>query len=102
MRRARSEVWGDFKSQCRAVSTVPESGLRLIYWYHRVCVNYHRCDGYKIEDPVGLDRRTSEEAKLVADKIARQIAIDVGGTKARNVVVVDDEGAEVYKAPVKP
>jgi hypothetical protein len=59
-------------------------------------------DGYKIEDPVGLDCRTSEDAKLVADKIARQIAIDVGGTKARNVVVVDDEGAEVYKAPVKP
>jgi hypothetical protein len=59
-------------------------------------------DGYKIEDPVGLDCRTSEDAKLVADKIARQIAIDVEGTKARNVVVVDDEGGEVYKTPVKP
>jgi hypothetical protein len=59
-------------------------------------------DGYKIEDPVGLDCRTSEDAKLVAEKIARQIAIDVGGTKARNVVVVDDDGAEVYKTPVKP
>jgi hypothetical protein len=45
--------------------------------------------------------RTSEDAKVVADKIARQIAVDVGGTKARNVVVVDDEGGEVYKTPVK-
>jgi hypothetical protein len=59
-------------------------------------------DGYEIEDPVGLDCRTSEDAKRMADKIARQIAIDVGGTKARNVVVVDDKGAEVYKTPVKP
>jgi hypothetical protein len=60
-------------------------------------------DGYKIEDPVGLDCRTPDEAMVVADKIARQIAIDVGmTTKARNVVVVDDDGKEIYTAPVKP
>ncbi len=58
-------------------------------------------DGYKIEDPVGFDCKTSDEAKVVADKIARQIAIDVGVTRARNVVVVDDDGQQVYVAPVK-
>jgi hypothetical protein len=57
-------------------------------------------DGYKIEDPVDLDCK-NEQAKKVAEDIARQIAIDVGSTAARNVVVVDDGGAEVYKAPVK-
>ena len=58
-------------------------------------------DGYKIEDPVGLDCKNEEQAKKVAEDIARQIAIDVGITAARNVVVVDEGGTEVYKAPVK-
>jgi hypothetical protein len=58
-------------------------------------------DGYKIEDPVGMDCKNQEQAKKVAEDIARQIAIDVGSTAARNVVVVDEGGTEVYIAPVK-
>lgn len=44
-------------------------------------------DGYKIEDPVGLDCK-SERASHT---------LDVSGTSARNVVVVDDDGTELFK-----
>jgi xanthine/CO dehydrogenase XdhC/CoxF family maturation factor len=59
-------------------------------------------DGYKIEDPVGLDCKSENQAKEIAASIARQIAIDVGPEAARQVVVVDDDGAEIHKVPVKP
>ena len=37
-----------------------------------------------------------------SDLIARQIAIDlVGDDEPRSVVVVDEAGSEIYKAPVK-
>jgi hypothetical protein len=35
-------------------------------------------DGYKIEDPVGLDCKSEEQARTVAKDIARQIAADLG------------------------
>lgn len=57
-------------------------------------------DGYKIEDPVGMDLKSKDQAKTLANDIARQIAIDVGAAAARNVVGIDDEGDEVYKAPI--
>jgi hypothetical protein len=59
-------------------------------------------DGYKIEDPVGLDCKSEEQAKKVAKDIARQIALDVGDASARNVVVVDDDSTELFKTPVQP
>lgn len=34
--------------------------------------------------------------------MARQIAIDLKSEKARDVVVVDEDGNELFKAPVKP
>jgi ribulose kinase len=37
----------------------------------------------------------------VAHDIARQIAIDVGSRSARHVVVVDDDGIELFKTPVE-
>ena len=36
-----------------------------------------------------------------AHDIAQQIAIDVTGPTACSVIVVDDEGAEIYAAPIK-
>ncbi len=58
-------------------------------------------DGYRIEDPVGLDCKSEEQAREVAASIAKQIAIDVGASPARNVIVVDDSGAEIHKVPVE-
>jgi hypothetical protein len=59
-------------------------------------------DGVRLEDPVGLDCRNETEARKTADLIARQIAIDLDDGRAdRCVVVIDEAGAEIYKAEVK-
>jgi len=58
-------------------------------------------DGYKIEDPVGLECKSEEQAKSVAQDIARQIAIDLDGTQSRTIVVIDDDGREILKIPSK-
>jgi hypothetical protein len=57
-------------------------------------------DGYKLEDPIGLECRDELQARTVAKDIARQIAIDIESTTQRNVVVVDDDGEEIYKTPI--
>jgi hypothetical protein len=59
-------------------------------------------DRVRLEDPVGLDCKNEQDAMKTADMIARQIAIDlVGDREDRAVVVVDEAGSEIYKAPVK-
>ena len=59
-------------------------------------------DGVRLEDPVGLDCANESDARKTADLIARQIAADLAdGNHDRAVVVVDEDGSEIYKAPVK-
>ena len=59
-------------------------------------------DGVRLEDPVGLDCRSENDAKQTADLIARQIAIDVAdGGEDRAVVVIDEAGSEIYTVPIK-
>ena len=59
-------------------------------------------DGVRLEDPVGLDCADASDARKTADLIARQIAVDVAdGNHDRSVVVVDEDGSVIYKAPVK-
>jgi hypothetical protein len=59
-------------------------------------------DGVRLEDPVGLDCKNEHDAMKTADLIARQIAIDLDGdSEDRAVVVVDEAGSEIYKAPVR-
>ena len=58
-------------------------------------------DGFKLEDPVGLECKTEDQARRVAEDIAQQIVIDIGENTARKVVVVDEDGAEIYKTPIK-
>ena len=59
-------------------------------------------DGVRLEDPVGLDCANESDARKTADLIARQIAIDLDdGDRDRSVVVVDEEGSEIYTTPVK-
>ena len=59
-------------------------------------------DGFRLEDPVGLDCATEGDARKTADLIARQIAVDIASDNHdRCVVVVDEAGAEIYKAPVE-
>jgi hypothetical protein len=59
-------------------------------------------DSVRLEDPVGLDCKNENDARKTADLIARQIAIDIPAEgEDRAVVVVDETGSEIYKAPVK-
>ena len=59
-------------------------------------------DGVRLEDPVGLDCANESDARKAADLIARQIAIDLDdGDRDRSVVVVDEDGSEIYTTPVK-
>ena len=59
-------------------------------------------DGVRLEDPIGLDCKSEHEAKIAADLIARQIAIDLDADgEERAVVVVDEAGSEIYKVAVK-
>jgi hypothetical protein len=60
-------------------------------------------DGVTLEDPVGLDCDSDKDAKIKADSFAQQIAIDLAGDdEARCVIVVNENGTEIHKAPVKP
>jgi hypothetical protein len=56
-------------------------------------------DGVRLVDPVGLDCRDDQDArckaKIIADRIAEQ-----GTSKARCVLVLDEDGAEIYKTPI--
>ena len=59
-------------------------------------------DGVRLEDPVGLDCANESDARKTADLIARQIALDLDdGDRDRSVVVVDEDGSEIYTTPVK-
>lgn len=59
-------------------------------------------DGVRLEDPVGLDCKSEKDARVTAELIARQIAIDLDGDREpRTVVVVDEAGSEIFKVPVR-
>ena len=63
--------------------------------------HFNVVDGVTLEDPVGLDCGSDSDAKIKADFIAQQIAIDLDAdNEARCVVVVDERGTEIHKAPV--
>lgn len=57
-------------------------------------------DDFRLEDPVGVDCSSDVQAQMVAKDIARQIAIDVVSQSDRKVVVINDDGDEIYKTPI--
>jgi hypothetical protein len=57
-------------------------------------------DGFTLEDPVGVDCNSENQAKNVAEKMARQIAEDIRGDNDRRVVVRDDDGSEIYATEI--
>ena len=58
-------------------------------------------DNYRLEDPVGQELPDADQARTVANDIAKQIATDVVSESERNVVVIDDDGTEVYQTPIR-
>jgi hypothetical protein len=58
-------------------------------------------DGFRLEDPIGQDCSSNAQAETVANKMARQIAEDIHrDDHDRKVVVLDGNGAVVYKTPI--
>jgi hypothetical protein len=59
-------------------------------------------DGVRLEDPVGLDCSSEDDARKTAELIARQIAIDLEDDRERrSVVVIDETGSEIYSVPIR-
>jgi hypothetical protein len=58
-------------------------------------------DGYTIEDPRGMEVPTEQQAKKIADEMAKQIAIDAEDRSLTDVVVKDAAGDVVHKTPIK-
>ena len=56
---------------------------------------------FRLEDPVGTSCASESDARQTADRIARQIAMDIADDdRERCVLVIDEAGSEIYKAPV--
>ena len=54
-------------------------------------------DGYTIEDP----RSTEQQAKRIAEEMAKQIAIDVEDRSLTDIVVKDADGEIVHTTPIR-
>ncbi|VIO74062.1 DUF6894 family protein [Bradyrhizobium ivorense] len=58
-------------------------------------------DGYTIEDPLGVELPTEDQAKAIAHRMAEQISNDVADESLSAVVVKTDSGKEIYTAPIR-
>jgi hypothetical protein len=58
-------------------------------------------DGHKIEDPKGIDLPTEQQAKRLAEEMAKQIANDVDDNSLKEIVVKTETGDVIHKAPIK-
>jgi hypothetical protein len=58
-------------------------------------------DGYTIEDPRGLEVPTEQQAKRIAEEMAKQIAIDVEDNSLKDIVVKTANGEVIHKAPIR-
>jgi hypothetical protein len=60
-------------------------------------------DGTRLLDPAGLDCRDDKDAELKALQIAADVARGKPDTdRQRHVAVINSEGHEILKVPVKP
>lgn len=58
-------------------------------------------DGYTIEDPRGMELSTEQQAKKIAEEMAKQIAVDVEDRSLTDIVVKDANGEIVHTTPIR-
>ena len=63
--------------------------------------HFELANGHRIPDPRGLHCKDNEDAIAKAHQIANAMAVEVGDTR-RCLVVVDDEGNDLCKVPIRP
>ena len=59
-------------------------------------------DGYTIDDPHGTEVPTAQQAKTIAEEMAKQIAADVEDRSLTDVVVKTETGEVVHRTPIRP
>jgi hypothetical protein len=63
--------------------------------------HFELTNGHRLPDPTGLDCPNEQDAKGAADLIAQQIAHDLDGASSRCVIVVDEDGKQIYQVPIQ-
>jgi hypothetical protein len=58
-------------------------------------------DGYTIDDPEGTEVPTEQQAKTIAEEMAKQIAADVEDRSLTDVVVKTEAGEVVHRTPIR-
>ncbi|WP_194469151.1 hypothetical protein [Bradyrhizobium sp. CCBAU 51753] len=58
-------------------------------------------NGYTIEDPLGIELPTEDQARAIAHQIAEQIRTDVADDTLCAVVVKTDSGKAIYTASIR-
>jgi len=58
-------------------------------------------DGQTLKDPKGMEVPTEQQARKIAEEMAKQIANDVDDGSFTDVVVKTDSGKIIHKTPIK-
>jgi uncharacterized protein DUF6894 len=58
-------------------------------------------DGQTLKDPKGMEVPTEQQARKIAEEMAKQIANDVDDGSFTDVVVKTDAGKIIHKTPIK-
>ena len=58
-------------------------------------------DGQTLKDPKGMEVPTEQQARKIAEEMAKQIASDVDDGSFTDVVVKTDSGKIIHKTPIK-
>jgi hypothetical protein len=58
-------------------------------------------NGYTVEDPLGIELPTEDQAKAIAHQMAEQIRNDVADDSLCAVVVKTASGKAIYTAPIR-
>jgi hypothetical protein len=61
--------------------------------------HFELANGHRLQDPTGLECNSDQDARAAAEIIARQMADELDHT-GRCVIVVDEDGKEIYKVPI--
>lgn len=62
--------------------------------------HFEIADGFILEDPAGMELADEQDAKRLADEMAKRIALDVDDQALKHIVVKTDDGDVVHTTPI--
>ena len=62
--------------------------------------HFELANGHRLPDPSGLECSGPQDAIAKAHSIARTMAHELDKVSGRQLIVVDETGAEIYKVPL--